>query len=127
MIFIFSFIENKFSEDERSSLAMAVDEACSNAIEHAHKEDRSKKIHMGLEISSDKFSIIIEDSGVNTFNNVIQKGQNIQQGVNQNKVKATGRGMGLILIRQMMDEVDLKPTQSWGTAITMTKYFNKKN
>ncbi len=119
--FIFSFLVDLFNEDERSRMAMAVDEACANAIEHAHNDDRNKKIHLHIEVNSKKFSITVTDSGVNTFKNIVHRDQ-----VNQNILKETGRGMGLILIKQMMDEVNLKPTETWGTAITMTKYVKQE-
>lgn len=118
--FIFSFLVDLFNEEERSRMAMAVDEACANAIEHAHGEDRSKKIHLHIEVSQKKFSMTVTDSGVNTFKNIVHRDQ-----VNHDILKETGRGMGLILIKQMMDEVSLKPTDTWGTSITMTKYVKK--
>ena len=119
--FIFSFLVDMFSEEERSRMAMAVDEACANAIEHAHNDDRNKKIHLHIEVNPEKFSITVTDNGVNTFKNIVHRDQ-----VNQDVLKETGRGMGLILIKQMMDEVNLKPTETWGTSITMTKYVKKQ-
>lgn len=115
--FIFSFLTELFPEEERHRMAMAVDEATGNAIEHAHKYDRTKKIQLHIEVNPQRFTITVTDSGVNTFNNVVQREQ-----VNQDILKETGRGMGLILIKQMMDDVTLKPTATWGTSITMTKY-----
>lgn len=115
--FIFSFLTESFEEQDRSNMAMAVDEAVANAIEHAHKNDRNKKVYIHIELNIKKFVITIKDSGNNTFNSIIQK-----DNISQNQLKETGRGMGLILIKQMMDEVNLKPTETWGTAITMTKY-----
>jgi serine/threonine-protein kinase RsbW len=119
--FIFSFFSDTFSDQERTDMAMAVDEACENAIEHAHKFDRNKRIYLHLEISLQKVSLTIKDSGENSFKNLVQA-----EHVNQDQLKRTGRGMGLFLIKQIMDEVNIKPTEKWGTAITMTKYVKKK-
>ena len=41
--FIMSFTKATFDDQQRDSITMAVDEACSNAIEHAHHFDRNKK------------------------------------------------------------------------------------
>ena len=41
--FVFLFQRSVF-RTERADLAMAVDEACENATEHAHKSDRNKNI-----------------------------------------------------------------------------------
>ena len=118
--FIFSFFSDQFEEQERSDMAMAVDEACGNVIEHAHKFDRNKKVFLHLEIHSKKILFTITDSGENTFNNIVQSDK-----INQEKLKNTGRGMGLYLIKQIMDEVHLKPTKTWGTALTMVKYLKE--
>lgn len=114
--FIFSFFSDMFTEQERADMAMAVDEACGNAIEHAHKFDRTKKINLHLSVNVRKIMLTVKDSGENTFQNVVQS-----DNVNQDDLKKTGRGMGLFLIKQIMDEVHIKPTETWGTAITMVK------
>lgn len=120
--FIFAFFVDIFSDQERADMAMAVDEACENAIEHAHKFDRNKRIYLHLELGTQKVSLTIKDSGENTFKNLVQA-----EHVNQDQLKRTGRGMGLFLIKQIMDEVNIKPTEKWGTAITMTKLIKKKD
>lgn len=116
--FIFSFFIESFSEEERENMTRAVDEACSNAIEHAHKFDRTKRMYLTLEIvKNQKVALTIKDSGEDTFKNIVQS-----DNINQDKLKQTGRGMGLFLIKQIMDEVHIKPTDSWGTSITMVKH-----
>lgn len=119
--FVFSFFMGMFSDQERADMAMAVDEACENAIEHAHNSERGKKLYIHLEVNPQKVSLTIKDSGENTFKNVVQSDK-----VNQDQLKRTGRGMGLFLIKQVMDEVQIKPTEKWGTSLTMTKYIKKK-
>ncbi|WP_372370853.1 ATP-binding protein [Candidatus Uabimicrobium sp. HlEnr_7] len=112
--FIMSFTKTTFS-DQHESITMAVDEACSNAIEHAHHFDRNKKIHMSVLINEEYFSITITDSGVNTFNEHLVQPDDDQ-------IKKSGRGMGLILMRRMMDEVNIRKTETNGTSINLVKY-----
>ena len=113
--FIMSFTKATFDDQQRDSITMAVDEACSNAIEHAHHFDRNKKIHMAVLINEEFFSITITDSGVNTFSeHLIQP--------DDDQIKKSGRGMGLILMRRMMDEVNIRKTETNGTSISLVKY-----
>lgn len=119
--FIFSFADEIFSEQERYNMASAVDEAIANAIEHAHNYDQTKKIFIHLEITPQKFSITVKDSGQNTFGRIVQREQ-----LTQEQLKKIGRGMGLLVIKQTMDEVNFKPTETFGTALTMTKYVKPK-
>ena len=113
--FIMSFTKAIFDDVQRDSITMAVDEACSNAIEHAHHFDRNKKIHMAVLINDDCFSITITDSGVNTFNEHLVQPDDDQ-------IKKSGRGMGLILMKRMMDEVNIRKTEANGTSINLVKY-----
>ncbi len=120
--FIFAFADEIFTEQERYNMSSAIDEALANAIEHAHQNDVSKKIFIKIEVNEKKFQVTIKDSGVNTFNNIIQR-----DNVSQEQLKKIGRGMGLLVIKQTMDEVSFNPTESWGTAITMIKYVKDKD
>lgn len=120
--FIFSFADEIFDDQERYNMASAVDEAIANAIEHAHNNDRSKKIFIHLEVTPQKFSITVKDSGENTFSRIVQREQ-----LTQDQLKKLGRGMGLMVIKQTMDEVNFKPTETFGTAITMVKYVKPKS
>ncbi|BBM81777.1 ATP-binding protein [Candidatus Uabimicrobium amorphum] len=113
--FIMSFTKATFDDQQRDSITMAVDEACSNAIEHAHHFDRNKKIHMSVLINEEFFSITITDSGVNTFSEHLVQPDDDQ-------IKKSGRGMGLILMRRMMDEVNIRKTETNGTSISLVKY-----
>ena len=74
-----------------------------------------KKIHMSVLINEEFFSITITDSGVNTFSeHLIQP--------DDDQIKKSGRGMGLILMRRMMDEVNIRKTETNGTSISLVKY-----
>ncbi len=118
--FIVSFAKDHFTKEESGNIAMAVDEACANAMEHAHKLQRNKKIYMCLIINERYFSIKIADSGNNTFREDMLKKE-------QGNFKETGRGMGLPLMRRMMDEVSVERSPTGGTAITLTKFLTPKN
>ncbi len=117
--FIISFTVEDFSEDDCSNFAMVVDEACSNAIEHAHSFDHNRLLRLSLYITAEKFSITITDSGKNTYREGLGE-------IQKPNFKQTGRGMGFLLMRKMMDQVEIKKTPQGGTSVTLIKINQKK-
>ena len=118
--FIFSFVENRFYNQDRNNMVVSLDEAVANAIEHAHNFDHTKRIYITLDVFTDKFIMTVKDSGVNTYRADLP-----ELTLKREAVKEKGRGMGLILIKRMMDEISVAPTATNGTAIRMTKYYTK--
>ncbi len=105
-----------FDENELYSVTLAVDEACSNIIEHSYGGDnigdikiQTKKIKNGIEIH-------IHDNGK-------QFDPSIIPGINSKKpLKDVGsRGAGLFLMRKLMDEVTFHFTKNKGTTLKMVK------
>ena len=120
--FIFSFVDNFFKNQTRTNIMVSLDEACANAIEYGNKFDRTKKIYLKISVYHDKLKLTVKDSGVKTFNPSILSSE-----LDRTKVKDKGRGMGLVLIKQMMDEVQIESTETEGTSICMVKYFDEKS
>jgi len=105
-----------FSDKEIYAVELAVDEACSNIIEHAYGgEGRGEiictcnNIHNGLEI-------ILQDHG-NSFDPA--KVDTPDFSVDLGELKP--RGAGLFLIRNMMDDVDFKFSKKNGNQLRMVK------
>lgn len=79
----------------KDDIILALNEACTNAIRHAHNFDPSKEIEIELKIEEDKIEIIVKDEG---------KGFQIDQ-ILQEIPELSESGYGLYLIRKLMDEV----------------------
>ena len=91
--------------DERSvyALQMAVDEACSNIIRHAYGGEGRGNISLQVEQTTSGVKITIEDNGT-PFNPDIVPKPDIEA-----PLEARGEGgLGLFLIRQLMDEVSFE-------------------
>jgi serine/threonine-protein kinase RsbW len=105
-----------FSDKEIYAVELAVDEACSNIIEHAYGgEGRGEiictcnNIHNGLEIILQDHGNSFDPSKVGTPDFSVELGQ------------LKPRGAGLFLIRNMMDDVDFKFSKKNGNQLRMVK------
>jgi len=98
-----------FSIDEIEDIKLAVAEACTNAIQHAHG---SSYIEIRCEALQDGLRINVRDYGRGTRPESIRSRELEDERVG---------GLGVFLIRSLMDDVsyDVHPEQ--GTQLVMTK------
>ena len=85
---------------DHNKIVLAVDEAVANVIEHAYQSREDGEIHVRIELHDDQFCVIIRDHGANFDPDGVP-------GVDMSEHIAQGRqrGLGLFLIRKIMDEV----------------------
>jgi serine/threonine-protein kinase RsbW len=90
-----------FSPQKVADLCLAVDEAYTNIIKHAYKNDPSQIVKIDLEFDNDQICVCLTDSGEG-FDEERYVMPDIEQ---QIKNKKRG-GMGVYLINKLMDKVD---------------------
>lgn len=90
-----------FSSESVSDLCLAVDEAYTNIIKHAYKNDPTQIVSIDLEFDDEKICVCLKDQG-ESFN---KKGYTIPDIREQIKNKKRG-GMGVYLIHKLMDNVN---------------------
>jgi serine/threonine-protein kinase RsbW len=103
-------------DDAINEIELAVDEACTNVIKHAYKNDNSQYIDITVKTNSKKITIIISDHGTG-FNPDQLESPEL-------RIKKHARGgLGIALIRKVMDEVsfDIHPGQH--NEVKMVKYI----
>lgn len=105
-----------FEETKINDIELAVDEACTNVVKHAYDEDSKRKdIDVIIEIRDGKFIVIVSDRG---------------KGFNPHSIKeldlSKAGGLGIHLMKILMDEVqfDIKPGVR--TRVKMVKYMSKE-
>lgn len=110
----------KVSQKDQSKIILAVDEAVSNIIEHAYAEHEtdSAEIKINVEGSPERFCIRITDSG-NTFNPTQVSNPDIKMHIREGKKN----GLGIFLMRQIMDEVEYNFKSGVENELVMIKYF----
>jgi serine/threonine-protein kinase RsbW len=107
-----------FSEEDVGKIELAVDEACTNVIKHAYKKDVSKPIDIVIKIDFNKFTIVITDRGKG-FDPSRLKMPNMKEYLAELRVG----GLGIYLMRSLMDKVDYEIKPGVKNKVTMVKYF----
>jgi serine/threonine-protein kinase RsbW len=104
--------------DERATYAvqLAVDEACSNIIEHAYGGEGQGEIDCSCNILEDGLEIVLKDKGKSFNPDDIQE---IQVGVPLEELG--NRGAGIFLINKLMDEVHFEFSKHEGTTLKLKK------
>jgi serine/threonine-protein kinase RsbW len=98
---------------QADDIKLAVSEACTNAVEHV-PEDLSEEIVVRFVVDPQRLTVEVVDHGPG-FD------------VTQPAVCAEGDGgLGLVIIRSIMDEVDIACDPHTGTCVRMIKYRDQK-
>jgi serine/threonine-protein kinase RsbW len=104
------------NDDSIYAVQLAVDEACSNIIEHAYGEKEGGKIICECNIVDDGLEVVLKDNGMPFDPNSVPEPQ---IGVPLTELKL--RGAGLYLIRRIMDEVVFEFNDYDGSILKMRK------
>ncbi len=98
----------------------AVDEACSNIIEHGYEGENLGSISVTVKISSESLTVVLKDGG-RSFNPENIPEPNLDAPLEDREA----HGLGLFFMKQLMDEVrfDFDPG---GNTLTMIKRKGKK-
>ena len=104
--------------DENATYAvqLAVDEACSNIIEHAYGGEGIGDIECTCNILDDGLEVILRDEGKSFNPNEVQE---IVVGVPLEELG--NRGAGIFLINKLMDEVHFEFSTQGGTKLVLKK------
>lgn len=109
---------------ERNKIILAVDEAVSNIIEHAYDSFSAGRntIQIKFESESEFVKITIIDSG-REFDPTEIKDPDIKIHITEGRKN----GLGIFLMRQIMDEVRYTFKAGEENQLIMVKYFRKKD
>ena len=99
-----------FSIDDIEDIKVAVSEACTNAIKHSSDE----KFYVTFELLENGLTIEIEDKGT---------GYDMDCIAEPDLSNPKENGLGLFIIRTLMDEVSTTSKNNQGTIVKMTKYL----
>lgn len=106
------------NETARLDIAMAVEEACVNAIKHGHHNDENKPLRLQIKIDKQKLTAEVKDQG-RGFDPKQRAGQNAQELLS--KPKSNGRG--ILMMNMLMDEVHFEIGHGKGTRVRLVKYL----
>lgn len=109
----------RMSDVDISNLELAVDEACANVIEHAYGHDRTKEVTIRAIFDESEMRISVIDSGRGFDPSQVQS-ETLDQLINERK----SGGLGMRLIKTLMDDVRYEIVPGQKNELHMTKKIN---
>jgi serine/threonine-protein kinase RsbW len=107
--------ERRFSTDAVADLKLALTEACSNSIRHAYDQVNGQ-VHLSFEASADRVVMTVRDEGGGFHEDDVDCPECAAVGV-----ALSEGGMGISIIRAVVDEFRLEHPSDGGTVLTLTK------
>jgi serine/threonine-protein kinase RsbW len=111
--------QSGFSDESVDKIALAVDEACTNIIKHAYKYSPEGDIVINIKVADNKLTVSITDFGLD-FDPSLVPVPDIKKYYRQHKVG----GLGIYLIKKLMDEVKYNPAVGNKNQVVLIKYLN---
>jgi serine/threonine-protein kinase RsbW len=112
-----------YSYDDIEDLKIAVSEACTNAVQHAYKADKTGEVSVRFGVFEDRLEIIVADQGDSFDIHDKQKGLGPYSPEHTVDQLSEG-GLGLYLMETLMDEVRVQIDS--GVPSSMTKFLNRE-
>lgn len=109
--------EAGLNESEVYAVELAVDEATTNIIEHGYGEECPSRIEITCEVLEDGLKVIIYDDADPFDPSVVPEPE-----INVSLEEIKPRGLGIFLMRKMMDEVRYETNPELGNTLTMVKH-----
>lgn len=111
---------NRFGEVTVEQIIQAVDEACSNVIEHSYGNMMGHELSMSMNADGEKVVFVIEDTGIGLEGIKAQK-PDIKEYVEQRR----DGGWGRYIITRVMDEVKYSK-RGKKNKLMLVKYYSGK-
>ncbi|MBL8190750.1 MAG: ATP-binding protein [Acidobacteria bacterium] len=108
------------SDEEINKLELAVDEACANVIEHAYGHDITKDVSVRATFDDEKLKISVIDEGLG-FDPAKVNQKSVDQLIHERR----SGGLGIRLIKSLMDEVNYEIEPGQKNELHMTKLIKK--
>ena len=110
--------QSRLDRAEENKVILAVDEAVTNIIEHGYDEGADGSIEIEVEAADDHFQVVIRDTG-RIFNPESITNPDMKDHVQRGHKK----GLGIFLMRQIMDEVRYKFRDGVKNELTLVKFI----
>ncbi len=108
-------------ESEIYEVELAVDEASTNIIEHAYRHVKNGVIECSYEILPNGLKVVLVDQGESFDPHLVP------EPVFTTDIETVKpRGLGLFIMRKVMDEVSFDFKAGRGNTLTMVKYAKKQ-
>jgi serine/threonine-protein kinase RsbW len=104
---------------EKNKVVLAVDEAVANIVKHAYQMSGSGEVIIRVQADEEKFEVFVYDSGIR-FDPAAVKNPDMSEHVRLGKKT----GLGIFLMRQIMDEVIYNFREGARNELHLIKYVS---
>lgn len=112
-------VQSGMGDMDVARLEMAVDEACSNVMEHAYGSDDTKEVSIRSTVDESSIQIVVVDTGKG-FDPAAVEQRKLEDLIS---AKRTG-GLGMRLIKSFMDEVHYEMIPGVKNELRMVKHLH---
>jgi serine/threonine-protein kinase RsbW len=109
------------NESDSYKVQLAVDEACSNIIEHACGGECGDEIEITCSAASDRLTIMIRDHG-EPFDPDSAPAPDLEADLENRPIG----GLGIYLMKRLMDDVRYEVLGGAGNVLTLVKYRTRE-
>ena len=113
--------QSGMSDMDVARLELAVDEACSNVMEHAYESDGTQQVSIRATLDQDAVEIVVVDTGKGFDPSSVEQ-KKLQDMV---AAKRTG-GLGMRIMKSFMDEVHYQMLPGVKNELRMVKRLKKE-
>ncbi|MDZ7371090.1 MAG: ATP-binding protein [candidate division KSB1 bacterium] len=111
-----------FDEDDVGKIELACDEACSNVIKHAYEQKNgSQSLDVVIRVDLKKLTLVVTDHGKG-----FDPSKVIVPDMKEYLAQLKVGGLGIYLMRTLMDKVDYDIKPGVRNQVKMVKYFIDK-
>jgi serine/threonine-protein kinase RsbW len=104
-------------EETLGDLKLAVTEACSNSVRHAYRDGREGAVQVIYELHPDRLVVEVRDEG---------EGFAAEQSLSSGGESLAEGGLGIAIIRDLADELELGPGESGkGSRLRFVKFVEE--
>ncbi len=105
-----------FSDEAVADLKLALTEACSNSVRHAYDHDDGQ-VHLEFTVHADRVTVLIRDQGGGFH----EDDEDCPECRAIPEIHLAEGGMGISIIRAVVDGFDLRKPAEGGTVLVLTK------
>jgi anti-sigma regulatory factor (Ser/Thr protein kinase) len=105
-----------------NKVVLAVDEAVANTIQHGYEGRDDGKVEVIIDADDERFTVKIRDSGVSYDAVEGMEGKNAMD-LQKHIASGNKRGLGLFIMRKVMDEVRYTSRDGDTNELTLVKYI----
>lgn len=107
---------------DANKVVLAVDEAVANTIQHGYEGMEKGNVEVLIDADDNSFKVRIRDNGV-SYDSAEGSAERAELDLQQHIASGNKRGLGLFIMRKVMDEVRYTSREGEVNELTLVKYI----